>query len=137
MRSSFGSARGRLRNLLQKAQVGIIKHADVRNAVPGECRAGGSDSERPTGISLGIDARRLEDLRMDHASAEDLQPSCSLADGTSDAAADAALYVHLGGWLGEREEARTKARPGGTEEAVREPVQRRLEIDEGNPLVHA
>ena len=53
------------------------------------------------------------------------------------AAADAALHVHLGGRLGEREERRAEARARRAEESLGEPIQRRLEIDEADAFVDA
>ena len=54
-----------------------------------------------------------------------------------DAVAELALDIHFGRGLGEREERWPEAGPRGRrEEAVREVDQRRLEIDERDPLVH-
>src|SRR4051794_21578216 len=74
---------------------------------------------------------------MDHPTAEDLHPARALADGAACAAAHTALHVHLGGRLREREEARAEARARRAEESFGKPAERRLEVDEGDALVHA
>ena len=49
-------------------------------------------AERPAGIDRGVDAAALEDLRVDHAGAEHLDPALALAGG----AADSILYMEDG-----------------------------------------
>ena len=74
---------------------------------------------------------------MHHAGPEDLHPPGLLARGAADAPADLALHVHFGRGLGERKERRPEpdTRVGG-EEAAGERREGRLEVDEGDPLVH-
>src|SRR5215470_14751422 len=72
---------------------------------------------------------------MHHPRAEDFDPSRSFACGTAAPTADAALDIHLGRWLGEREKRRTKARFDAAKEAHRELIERGLEVDEADPLV--
>src|SRR5690349_379922 len=105
MRSSGGS-----RDLLEEAHVRVIQQADVRDAVARERDAGRSHAEGPARVPLGIETRGLEHLWMHHARAEDLDPARVLAHRAAGAVADAALDVHFGRGLREREEARTEAR---------------------------
>src|SRR6185312_782990 len=80
---------------------------------------------------------RFEHRGVDHARAEDLDPSRSLADRAAGAAADPALHVHLRRRLGEWEVGWPKTRSCCAEQPLGESVEGRLEIDEADALVDA
>src|SRR6185503_21264096 len=73
-----------------------------------------ADAEGEAGVALGIDAGVLEDDGMDHAAAEDLDPSRVLAEAAASALAvglhaEDAADVDLGARLDEGEVARAEA----------------------------
>ena len=68
-----------------------------------------AETERKAGVLFGIDAAAGEDVRMNHARAEDLDPALALAEAASLAAAGEAGYIDLSRRLGEREVVRTEA----------------------------
>ena len=127
----------RPRELREEAHVALVEQADVGNAVAQHGDALRPHAEGEAGVPLGVDAAVLEHLGMHHAAAEDLHPAGALAGGAAAAAAELAAHVHLGRRLGEREERGPEAHLGGRrEELPREVRQRRLEVHEGDALVH-
>src|SRR6185503_11417193 len=111
--------------------------SDIRNLVSADRDARRPHAERPAGVLLAVDAGRVEHRGMYHAGAEDFDPPRALARRAPDAAADAALHVHLGRGLGEREVGRAEASARRAEEALREDVERGLEVDEADAFVDA
>src|SRR5258705_3199524 len=79
----------------------VLQHRDPLDAHP----------ERPAREFLGVIADILQDPRMHHPAAENLQPPPLLAQPATVAVADEAQHVHLGGGLREREERRPEADP--------------------------
>src|SRR5262245_14022756 len=136
-RSYVSSARRRLGDLLEESHVRIVENANVGNSVSADGDARRSHAERPARIALAVEPRGFEDRRVNHARAEDLDPSGPLARGTAGAAANATLHVHLGGRFGEREVARTKASLRGAKEPFGESIERRLQVDKADALVNA
>ena len=79
----------------------------------------------------------LEDVGVDHATAQDLDPTRVFAEATALATANAAGNIRLGRWLGEGEEVGAEAGLALlAEERLDEVVERPLEIAEGDALVH-
>ena len=93
-------------------------------------------AERPAGIDRGVDAAALEDLRVDHAGAEHLDPALALAGGAACAVALVALNVHFAARLGEREVMGAEARDRVLAvELAHDLVERALEVRHRNALV--
>ena len=60
-------------------------------------------TEGETAVLLAVDSRRLEDIRIHHTAAHDLEPACSLADVTALSATDVTAHIDLSRRLCERE----------------------------------
>src|ERR1051325_6495673 len=97
------------RGVREKANVGVIEHPDVGNAVPRERDTRRTHAEGPARITLGIDARVLEHLWMHHSRPKDLEPARAFAHRAAGSVTDTALDVHLRRRLREREEAGAEA----------------------------
>ena len=70
----------------------------------------GANTKGEAGVLLGVDAAVDQDVGVDHAAAQDLDPAAVLAEVAALAAAHVAAHVHLAGRLGEGEEVRAIAR---------------------------
>jgi hypothetical protein len=75
---------------LQETDIVGVKITDIGDAVFQHRDTLKTDTEGETGIFLGIETVDLEDMRMDHAAAQDLDPAGTLAYRTALAAADMA-----------------------------------------------
>jgi hypothetical protein len=71
--------------LLQKSEVVLVEHPDVLDAVLEHRDALHAEAEREATDLLRVVADRLEDGRMHHAAAEDLEPAGALADAAAGA----------------------------------------------------
>ena len=120
----------------QHTQVGYVV-LQARNALD-------AHAEGEAGIHLRVDAGHAQDVRVDHAAAQDLEPARALAHAATlavvqmtRAAAHAAADVGLGGRLGEREEVRAEARLaiGAEHRACRSSSSVPFEVAEGDALV--
>ena len=89
--------------LLEEAEVVFEVEADVVGAVFEHGHAFDAEAEGEAAVLLAVDAAVFEDVGVDHAAAEDLDPAGVLAEVAAGAAADVAGDVHLGGGLGEGE----------------------------------
>src|SRR5262245_63173088 len=105
-RSSHRSAEAELR---EEAQVVVEEESDVVDLVLEDGDALDAHPEGPARHLLGIVADVAQDVRVNHARAEDLDPSPVLAEATAAAAALEAQDVRLRGRLREREERRAEA----------------------------
>src|SRR5215831_758249 len=124
------------RELLEEAKVVLEEHADVVDAEQSQRQPLHAHPEREAGVLVGVVADVFEEHRMHHAAAEDLHPSGLLAQPAALPVAALTLDVHLGGGLGVWEEARAKTRLDlAVEEALRERVQRALEVRQTDALV--
>ena len=93
--------------------------------------------EGETRILFGVDAEIFQHFGMNHAAAEDLHPTGILADIATLAAADAAVDVHLGARLGEREIGRTEPHLHIlSEHFLDKEINGLLQIGERNMLIH-
>src|SRR5215470_1864211 len=99
------------RELPEEAQVVLEEETQVVDAVLQHRDALDAHPERPARVLLRIVAHVLQDLRMHHPAAEDLEPAGLLAHTTAVAVAGEAQHVHLGRGLREREERRPEADP--------------------------
>src|SRR5882724_9697657 len=80
--------------LFQEPHVVFVKEADIVDAVTEHGDAFDAEAERPAGPHFGVVADVLEDLRMHHAAAGDLQPI--LAHLLHECAAEIDLETRLG-----------------------------------------
>src|SRR5712664_868492 len=92
------------RELLQEPQIVFVEQPDVVDAVLQHGHALEPEAERETGNLLRVVADGLEDGRMHHAAAEDLEPPRVLAGPAARAGAALATDVDLGARLRVREE---------------------------------
>src|SRR5919206_2791218 len=83
------------RELFEKAQVVFEEEADVVDAVLEHRDALDAHAEGPAGHLFGIVADVAQDLRVDHAGAENLEPARLLAYATALARAEEAQHVDL------------------------------------------
>src|SRR4051812_43634636 len=122
-------------DLIQEPDIRIVKDPDVRDVVTQHRDAGRPHSERPTRITLGVQARSAYHRRVHHAGAKDLHPSSAFAAGATGPVAELALHVHLRGRFGERKITRPETRFRFPEESVRKMGQRCFEIDEADAFI--
>src|SRR5688572_30419141 len=108
------------RNLLEKANVGVVQNPHVRNVVALQRCSRWTQAERPARVALGVHPRRFQDARMHHARPEDLRPAASFAHGTAPPFAELAFEVELRRGLGEWEVAGPEPRARSPEEPARE-----------------
>src|SRR5262249_47993758 len=98
---------------------GVLEHGDALRA----------HAEGKAGPLLGIVAAVVQDTRVYHAGAHDLQPAALLAQAAALAAADDAVHVHFDRRFGKREVAGADAHaPVLAEQAPREGDDRALEV---------
>ena len=69
--------------LRQKPGIVLEKHPNIRDPVTEHRHSLHTHPEREARVALGVDPAGLENFRMDHAAAEDLEPSGALADATA------------------------------------------------------
>ena len=94
--------------LINKALVILIKKAHVINFIFQQSDTLKAYTEREAGIYLRINAAHLQNVRMYHAAAENLNPAFALAQAAAFPVAVEAHNVHFGTRLGEREMMRTE-----------------------------
>ena len=115
--------------LPEETHVIFGEHAQVLDLVLEIGDALDTHTESITGINIGIDAASFENIRIDHTATEDLDPSGTLAEGASLAAAYVTAYIHLGRRFGEGEIRGTKTYFGlRTEHLTRESEKYLFEI---------
>src|SRR5690348_1489788 len=95
--------------LAQEAQVVVVVHADVVDAVAQHAQSLHADAEGPAGVALRVDLAGLEHVRVHHAAAQHLQPAGVLAHPAALAAAEHAADVHLRAGFHEGEVRRPEA----------------------------
>ena len=122
----------------QEADVVVVEQAHVRNA-PGEHgRTLDAHAEREARVALRVDAAVAQHVGVDHAAAQQLEPSAVLADAAAGAVADDAGELELERRLGEGEVVGAPLqRRVRTEERSREEFEGALEIAHRDPLVDA
>ena len=104
-------------------------------AVPEHGHPFDPEPEREPGVPLAVVPAVLQDLRMHHAGAEQLDPAVA-ADPAPDAVADEARHADLGARLHEREVRRAEPHPTSlAEQRPREHLERALEVGERDALV--
>src|SRR6266550_2052214 len=121
--------------LLQESHVRIVEQSYVGNTITLHRHSAGPHPERPSSVSLAIDARGVEYGWMHHSRAEDFGPAGISTCRTAASLAHRALDVHLRRRLGEWKEARTKTRASRAEEAFGEMSDGCFEVDEAYVLV--
>src|SRR5262249_50595452 len=97
--------------LRQESRIVFEEEAHVGDAVAEHRGAFDAEAEGEARVAFGVDAAVGEDVRVDHAGPEDLEPARPLADATRAArrvGAEDALDVHLGAGFDEGEVARTE-----------------------------
>ncbi len=123
--------------LTQEAQVVLEEQPQILDAVLQHRDPLDAHAERPARHFLGVVADVAQHVRVDHARAEDLQPSRLLAQAAAVADAHEAEDVDLRRRLRERKERRPepdlRPRP---EELAREELERALEIAHRDVAVH-
>src|SRR5690606_943889 len=122
--------------LLQEAHVALKEQADILDAVleKGDALDAHAEGEAPD--LLGIVVHHPEDVGVDHAAPQDLEPPFPAAEAAALAPADAALDVHFGAGLGEREITGPEPdAPVLAEERVSHRRQGALEVGHGHALV--
>ena len=94
------------------------------------------EPEREARVPLGVVADELEELRVDHPRAAELDPARVAADGAARAVADVAGDVRLDRRLGEREVVRPELRPPLlAEQRLHQRSRASQEVGERDPLV--
>ena len=88
--------------MLQTANVGVEEGAQVGGAVFQHRQSIEAHAPGETLVLVRIMAAHLDDLRVDHAAAQDLEPVIALPQ-LDLRAGTVAANVDFGGWLGERE----------------------------------
>src|SRR5579863_9465959 len=133
-----------LPELLQEPYVSLEEELQVFHTVFQQSDAVGAHAEGEAGNFLGIVAvvsYEFEHVGIDHAAAQDFDPSCLLAGSagniiaatSSTAAADETAHEHFCAWFGEREERRTETRlHARSEKFLHGVVERALQIAERN-----
>lgn len=89
--------------LPQKPHVALKQHPQVGNVVFETRHALDTYTKGEARIDFRIDARIAQHVRIDHAAAQDLEPSRSLAEAATFAVTNAAAHVHFSRRLRERE----------------------------------
>src|SRR5262245_5051147 len=121
--------------LRQEPVVVLVKQPDVVDAVLEHGDALDAEPEREPGVALGVVADVLEDRRVDHPGAPDLDPAAALAGAAAAAPAQRAGDVVLGAGLHEGEVGRPQPeRQLALEEAPAEMLQGPLQVGEGDPF---
>src|SRR4051794_38269885 len=121
--------------LLEEADVALVEQSDIRDAVHGHRRPVDAEAEREPRVALGVVPDVLQDDRMYHAGAEDLDPSVAPAPAPRPAA-DEARHVDLRARLHEGEVGGHEPDPLlGSEHRLREGLERSLQVREGQALV--
>src|SRR5579859_1179064 len=126
--------------LLQEAHVTLVEQLDVvnfihthGNALHAHAEGEAADLGRVVAVAL----YEFEDVRVNHAAAEQLDPSALLADAAAFAPALEATDGNIGAGFGEGKERREKARlHAGAEERLHGMVERALEVAEGDVAVY-
>src|SRR5574340_617927 len=111
--------------LLEEAQVTLVEQAQVVHAVAQHREALHAQPEGETEIFFAVDVDVLQHVGVHHAAATDFQPAAVPA------------HVHLGRWLGEREErgAETHAQIIALKEALQEILHHALEVGEADLFI--
>src|SRR5690606_19547089 len=114
-----------LPELLEEAQIVLEEQPQVVHPVAQHREPLDAHAERIAAVLLRIDAHVVQDVRMHHAAAEDLEPAAGLRPD-----------IDLGRRLREREVRRTEAQLDlALEEARHELVQERLQVREADAAV--
>ncbi len=95
--------------MLQKSYVVFGEHAQVFHAIFQVGDALHAHAECVTSVLFRIDAASLKHVGVDHAAAENFDPTRVFAEVATFAAAQVARNVHLGAWFGEWEVRWTQA----------------------------
>src|SRR5262245_54861338 len=133
-----GSAPTLIGKLFQKPQIVLVKQSDVLHPVPQNRNALDADAPGKTRIPLGIVPDGLEDRRMHHAAAAQLDPARFLAHRAAGAVALPAAQIDLRARLRVRKKARTEPYANGwREHLAREREQRPLEIGQRQSFTHS
>ena len=130
--------------LTQEAHVAFQQHSKVGYVVLQTGYAFHAHTEGKAGIHLRVDAGHAQNVRVNHAAAQNLQPASAFAHAATfavvqvaGAAAYAAAYVSFSGRLGEREEMRTEASFAiGAEHLLAEVFERAFQVAERDTLVY-
>ena len=121
----------------QEADVVLGIEAKVIDAVFKLTDAFDPHSEGEAGIFAAVDPEVVEHFGMDHAAAEDLNPSGMFADAAAYAAADTAIDIHFGAGFREGEIGRAEADANVfAEHFLHKEIQGLFKIREGDVLVH-
>ena len=122
---------------MEEAEVVFEVEADVVGAVFEHGHALDAEAEGEAAVLLAVDAAVVEDVGIDHAAAENLDPAGVLAEVAAGAAADVAGDVHLGGRLREGEVGGAQADADLiAEHALGEVEQRLLHVGKRHLLGH-
>src|SRR5579859_2348772 len=124
--------------LAQEAQVVVVVHADVVDAVAQHPQTLHADAEGPARVALGVDLAGLEHVGMHHAAAQHLQPAGVLAHTATGAAAEHAADVHFRARLHEREVRwpKTQLEFVLLEEALHELCEGAAQMGHAHALIH-
>ena len=123
-------------NWLQQSRVVAPELAEIGDAVPEHGDPLEPPAEREPRVPLGVVADELEEVRVDHPRAADLDPARVPADGAARAVADVARDERLDRRLREREVVRDElAPPLLAEQRLQQVVERALEVAERDALV--
>src|ERR1035438_8088745 len=112
LRFAQDDKRKKLLKLFQKSYIALKEQLNVIYSVFQNCDAFYAHAEGEAGNFCRVVIYKAEDVGVDHAAAEEFDPSAGLAVAAGSAVADAfaiaedATDLHVGAWLGEREERR-------------------------------
>src|SRR5579859_170450 len=126
--------------LLQEAHVTLVEQLDVvnfihthGNALHAHAEGEAADLGRVVAVAL----YEFEDVRVNHAAAQQLDPPTLLADAAAFASTLEAAHGHIGAGFSEGKERREKARlHSGAEQRLHGMVERALEVAECNVAIN-
>src|SRR5579863_10227622 len=124
--------------LAQEAQVVVVVHADVIDAVAQHAQALHTHAEGPAAVAFRIYTAGFEHVGVYHPATQHLQPAGLLAHAAALAAAEEAADVHFRARLHEREEggAETQLEVVLLEEALHEIREGAAQVRHAHALVH-
>ena len=89
--------------LLEETDIVLGEHAQVLDLVFEVCDTLNTHTQSESSIFLAVYAVEFQYIGMYHTATQDLNPTGTLAEGATLAAANVAAYIHLSRWLCEGE----------------------------------